>query len=340
LTGAGEGSRIRTVSSEMTAQMTGNYEFLGVVERPRVGVTYKVRNRLTGELETLRALPGASYCDPEMQERFLREIKMHTRLSHPNIEAFHDVCELDGRLVMTTEFVEGATLAALCARGPMPCEQAVRTIDGVLAGLEEGHALGILHRGITAEHVRITPAGEVKLSGFGLAKPATDVNLTQAGAVLGDVRYMSPEQVKGAGAVDGRADLYSVGVLLFQALTGKVPFEGANDFEIMAAQVSRPAPRAGSLNPEIAPELEETVLTALAKNPAERFADAKAFRAALQRLRSKPAPVLVREAAAARTAAVPEPVPESAGGRRTAVVVGGICVLIGLVVLLIVVHGI
>jgi eukaryotic-like serine/threonine-protein kinase len=326
----------------MTAQTTGNYEFLGVVEKPRVGVTYKVRNRATGEFEMLRALPGASYCDPEAQERFLREIRVHTRLSHPNIVAFHDVFELDGRLVMTTEFVEGETLAALCERGPMPCGQAVRAIDAVLAGLEEGHALGILHRGITAEHVRLTPGGEVKLSGFGLAKPASDVNLTQAGAVLGDVRYMSPEQVKGTGAVDGRADLYAVGVLLFQALTGKAPFTGANDFEIMAAQVSKPAPRPGALNPEIAPELEEIVSTALAKNPAERFADAKAFRAALaalQRPRSMAAPAPVREAAETQAAAA-VPVPDSAGGRRTALVVGGICVLIGLVVLFLAVHGI
>jgi eukaryotic-like serine/threonine-protein kinase len=321
----------------MTAQTTGNYEFLGVVEKPRVGVTYKVRNRATGEFEMLRALPGAAYCDPEAQERFLREIRVHTRLSHPNIVAFHDVFELDGRLVMTTEFVEGATLAALCERGPMACEQAVRTIDAVLAGLEEGHALGILHRGITAEHVRLTPEGEVKLSGFGLAKPASDVNLTQAGAVLGDVRYMSPEQVKGTGAVDGRADLYAVGVLLFQALTGKPPFAGSNDFEIMAAQVSRPAPRPGAVNPEIAPELDEIVLTALAKNPAERFADAKAFRAALQRPRSMAAPVRAPQAADAQAAAVPAP---DSAGRRTALVVGGICVLIGLIVLFLVVHGI
>lgn len=101
------------------SQIVGNYEFLGIVDKPKAGVTYKVRNLVSGEFEVLRALPGASYDDPESQERFLREIKVHTRLSHPNIVAFHDALELDGRLVMTAEFVEGTTLAEICRRGQL-----------------------------------------------------------------------------------------------------------------------------------------------------------------------------------------------------------------------------
>ena len=200
------------------SQTVGNYEFLGVVDKPKAGVTYKVRNLTTGEFEVLRTLPGASYGDPESLERFLREIKVHTRLSHPNIVAFHDALELDGHLVMTAEFVAGATVAQLCRQGPMASAAAIRVVCDVLSGLEEAHALGIVHRGITAEHVMVTPEGEGKLGGFGLAKSVADVSLTQAGAVLGDARYISPEQVMGTGPLDGRADLYSVGVLLFHAL--------------------------------------------------------------------------------------------------------------------------
>jgi serine/threonine-protein kinase len=266
------------------SQIVGNYEFLGIVDRPKAGVTYKVRNLTTGEFEVLRTLPGASYGDPESLERLLREIRIHTRLSHPNIVAFHDAPELDGCVVMTAEFVEGTTLAELCRPGPLLSIEALRVIGDVLSGLEEAHALGIVHRGITAEHVVITPDGDVKLGGFGLAKPESDVMLTKGGAVLGDPRYMSPEQVMGVGALDGRADVYSVGVLLFQTLTGKVPFDNPNDYDIMVAQVTKQPPRPSVLNPGISPELERIVLTALAKDPEQRFAGAREFRMALAAL--------------------------------------------------------
>ena len=319
------------------SQIVGNYEFLGVVDKPRAGVTYKVRNLTTGEFEVLRSLPGASYDDAESLERLLREIKIHTRLSHPNIVAFHDALELDGHLVMTAEFVEGTTLAELCRPGALLSTEAMRVTCDVLSGLEEAHALGIVHRGITAEHVMVTRDGVVKLGGFGLAKPVSDVNLTKAGAVLGDARYISPEQVMGVGAMDGRADLYSVGVLLFHMLTGRVPFDGANDFDIMVAQVSKQPPRPSSLNPGIAPELERIVLTALAKKPAERFPSAREFRMALAALKD---PVKVLTQPAAPVAATPEAaaprflVPAEAGGSpRTALVLGFLGVAIGLIVL-------
>jgi len=321
-------------------QIVGNYEFLGIVDRPKAGVTYKVRNLATDEFEVLRSLPGASYGDPESLERLLREMRVHTRLSHPNIVAFHDASELDGHLVMTAEFVEGTTLAELCRPGPLLSSEAMRVTGDVLSGLEEAHALGIVHRGITAEHVMVTRDGEVKLGGFGLAKPASDVNLTKAGAVLGDARYISPEQVMGVSALDGRADLYSVGVLLFQALTGRVPFDGPNDFDVMVAQVSKQPPRPSSLNPGIAPELERIVLTALAKKPEERFATAREFRTALEALKD-PVRVLTQPVApveAMPCAAAPQfLVQAEAGGRpRTAMVLGFLGVAIGLIVLFLV----
>src|SRR5258708_2702321 len=111
-----------------SCQTVGNYEFIGVVDKPKAGVTYKVRNRTTGEFEALRSLPGASSGDPESVERLLREIKIHTRLSHPNIVTFHDALELDGHLVMTSEFVEGTTLAELVSQGPVPPSQAIQII--------------------------------------------------------------------------------------------------------------------------------------------------------------------------------------------------------------------
>jgi serine/threonine protein kinase len=317
------------------SQTVGNYEFFGVVDKPKAGVTYKVRNLMTGEFESLRSLPGAAYGDPESQERFLREIKIHTRLSHPNIVTFHDALELDGRLVMTAEFVEGTTLAELLSKGALPSSRAIQVICDVLSGLEEAHALGIVHRGITADHVTITRAGEVKLGGFGLAKPTTDVNLTRAGAVVGDARYMSPEQVTGVDALDNRADLYSVGVLLFYALTGKLPFDGANDFDIMVAQVSTKPPQPSSLNSGITPELERIILTSLAKKRDERFPSATEFRSALQALKGGVRAPVEPVASVNPAPEIAAPLAAQAGqtaSKRTLYVVGFICIAIALVV--------
>jgi serine/threonine-protein kinase len=310
-------------------ETVGNYEFLDIVDKPKAGVTYKVRNLATGEFEVLRSLPGASYGDPESLERLLREMRIHTRLSHPSIVAFHDALELDGHLVMTAEFVEGATLAELCRSGPLLSTTAIRAIGDVLSGLEEAHALGIVHRGITAEHVRITPEGAVKLGGFGLAKPASDMNLTKGGDVLGDPRYISPEQVMGVAALDGRADLYSVGVLLFQTLTGRVPFDSPNDYDIMVAQVSQQPPRPSSLNPGIAPELDRIVLTALAKKPEDRFPGAREFRIALEGLNG---PVSVSPPPPAQPDAAPPAAPRLLPPREARGVPGTTLVLVFLCV--------
>lgn len=271
------------------AAIAGKYQVLGIADKPKAGITYKVRNLVTGELEMLRVLPGATQRDPEARQRFLREIRVHARLSHPNIAAFHDALEFEGQLVMTGEYVEGVTVAERCRRAPLPPADAVRLTDAVLSALEEAHALDIVHRGITAEQVWITAAGEIKVGGFGLAKPAGDVNLTQAGAILGDPAYLSPEQILGGSALDGRSDLYAVGVLLYLALTGQTPFQG-NEFDVMSAHVSNEPPAPGSLNPAIQPEMDRVVRTALAKRPEERFQNAPEFREALQRAASAPAP--------------------------------------------------
>jgi len=261
-------------------EVVGNYECLGIISKPRSGLTYKVRNLATGELEALRALPRAA-ADAESVERLSREIRIHTRLTHPNVVGFHDAFELEGQLVMTTDYVEGVTLAELARGGPLPQSEAIRILQAVLDGLEEAHALGIVHRGITAEHVIVAAGGAVKLGGFDLAKPATDADLTKVGAVIGDPRYISPEQVLGRPGLNARADLYSAGVVLYLALTGVMPFEGPSDIDVLTAQISFEPQPPSAIHPSISPELDAIVRRALRKKPEERFASAGEFREAL-----------------------------------------------------------
>lgn len=306
-------------------EVVGDYECLAIIEKPRSGVTYKVRNRRTGELESLRALPGATARDPESSERLLREIRVHARLTHPNLIAFHDAFELAGQVVMTTDYLEGPTVAQLCNAHPLPPERAAAIVIAVLRGLEEAHALGIVHRGISADHVIVASDGAVKLGGFDLAKPASGAELTKLGAVIGDPRYISPEQVIGKAVPDARSDLYSVGILLYFVLTGKMPFEGRTDFDILSAQVSAEPERPSLRNPAIPPALEEVVLRALRKNPDERFASAGEFEQALSAAASAPAPL----PAVPTPAAAPRP-------RRLAVpVIAGLALLLALALYLV-----
>ncbi len=313
--------------SLVPGQTIGKYEIIGILDIRKTGVTYKVRDLVTHNFETMRTLHGASSGDPESVERFLRDIKVHTRLLHPNIVTFFDALQIEGRLVMTAEYVEGATLATRLSQGPLPVAEAIRYVCELLSALEEAHSLGIVHRGITSDNMIITREGALKLGGFGLAKPVRDMNLTLAGSVLGNPRYIAPEQVTGRNAVDARADLYSAGVVLYEALTGKVPFEGRSDYEIMVAQVSSGPGTPSRLNPEVPPELDQVVLTALAKDPSERFQSANEFR---QALRSTGDCVPHRAAAAQRATKA-----RAAKGR---LVLGAVSALIGLVILFLAMH--
>src|SRR5260370_14481000 len=194
-----------------TGQTLGDYEVIDVLESSKTGVTYKVRNVLLQRIEALRVLPRSFQDDQESVTRFLREAKVHARISHPNIVTFYHATQLDGQLVMTTELVEGTTLAQRLELGPLSSEEAVTCFSQVLSGLAQAHALGVVHRDITPSNIILASDGRVKVTGFALAKATTDPQLTQPGTVIGSLDYISPEQVKGLGEVDARTDIYSLG---------------------------------------------------------------------------------------------------------------------------------
>ena len=273
-------------------QTVGSYEFLDVLETSKGGRTYKVNNTAAHRLEKLKVFPKEMQNDRERAERFLREIKIHASLSHPNIAAFYDASYLNGELVMTTELVDGITLMQRLAAGPIPPIRCVEYICQVLAALEYAHQNGVVHRMISPAVILITPDETVKLAGFDLAKTATDPQLTQAGVVMGEVEYMSPEQVKGAARLDGRSDIYSVGVVLYEMAAGRVPFQSKNQFDLMMAHVSTPPTPPRQINSEVPADFEKIILKAIAKNPDERFQTAEEFRKALEFVK----PALVRVA--------------------------------------------
>jgi serine/threonine protein kinase len=271
-------------------QLVGDYEVIDLLENSHEGVTYKVRNVLVQRFEVLRILPRTLQDDPEKVTRFLREAKVHARMSHPNIVSFYHATQLDGQLVMTTELVEGTTLAQRREAGPLPLAEALNYVSQVLSALAYAHALGFVHRNVTPSNIILTPEGQAKLTGFSLAKATTDPQMTQPGTVIGSLNYISPEQVKGLTELDGRTDIYSLGVVLYEAVTGRRPLHRKSQFEIMLAHVNELPPAPTIVNPEVPAELSEIILTAMAKDPSLRYQTAGEFRQRLDRLRGVPPP--------------------------------------------------
>ncbi len=260
------------------------YKILDVNKRSRNGVEYRVQNTFTHRLEILRTLPDNAQGDPEQAERFLREVRVRARLVHPNIVTLFSAVELDGQFAMTTELVEGTTLGDRLKLGSMPWREAVDYFRQMLAAAGFAHEHNVIHRDINPDNIIIAPGETVKLTNFSLAKTVASPKLTQVGAVLGNLKYISPEQVKGIGEADVRSDLYSLGAVLYEMVSGRAPFDSQSQFELMAAHVNEMPQPPSSWNLRIPPALDAVILKSLAKDPAERYQTAREFAEALARV--------------------------------------------------------
>jgi serine/threonine-protein kinase len=257
------------------------YEFLDVLKRSKNGIEFRVRNIRAGRLEALRSLSESAKDDQERSERFLREMRVHASLLHPNIVTLFSAIELENHLIMTTELVEGPTLADKLRLGPIPWTEAVALIRQVLSALGYAHQERIVHRDINPENIVVCPGGLLKLANFALAKGATSPKLTQIGLMVGNLKYIPPEQIKGTGDLDARSDLYAVGMVLYEMLCGRPAFDCQSLYELMAAQVVQMPSPPDEVNAAVPKELSAVVLKALVKDPAGRYQTAAEFDQAL-----------------------------------------------------------
>lgn len=270
-------------SSLVGTVVLGVYEILSVLGHGGMSVVYKARHTMTDQRVALKILPAELAANATLKARFLEEAKALARLEHPNIVHLYNFGEERGRFVLAMQYVEGGTFEQRIAeRGRMPWRQAVKLCVEVLSALEYAHGRGVVHRDIKPSNILVRTDGSATVMDFGIAKIAAEsTRLTATGQTMGTVRYMSPEQVRGQD-VDARSDLYSLGIALYEALAGDTPFDGSTHYEVMSKHLTdEPAPLAGIGIPVL---LGEVIATSLKKDPAARFPDARAFRAALEEL--------------------------------------------------------
>jgi len=259
----------------------GRYDILSTLGKGGMGVVYRARDRKLDEEVALKVLrPELLKDDPTLLDRFKQEIKLARRITHRNVLRTHDFEEAEGTPYISMEYLEGVTLKDLIVgKGALPLGVGLRIAKQMCQGLEAAHQQGVVHRDIKPQNMLILPeTGELKIMDFGIArvsevKPGTSPGasgLTTAGVVMGTPDYIPPEQAQGATA-DYRSDVYSLGVVLYEVFTGRLPFRADSIMNVVLAHIRTPPPPPRTINDRIPPELEAVILRAMEKDPADRY---------------------------------------------------------------------
>ena len=261
-------------------QVIGEYRVARPLGRGGLGAVYEAVHLISQRADAMKVLLPEQTGTPEMAERFRREIQMLAALNHPNIAGLHNAFRFGEQLVMIMELVHGEDLRAMSRQRTIPLVTLLDYARQTLDALQYAHSQGIVHRDIKPANLMVTPSGPVKVLDFGIAIAERSVELTATGALIGSPTHMSPEQIRGEKA-SPQSDIYSFGVTLYELIAGQPPVQGAITFELMMAHLNTVPIPLDRVRPEIPPQLSLAIAKALEKRPADRFASAAEFAAAL-----------------------------------------------------------
>jgi len=319
----------------LIGKLLGNrYEILEQLGGGGMAIIYKGRDTLLNRLITVKFLRPEFTCDEDFVQLFRREAQAIASLSHPNIVSIYDVGSEDKTHYLVMEYVEGDNLKNLIrAQGTISPERAMQIAQQISDALQHAHENNIVHRDIKPQNILITREGRAKLTDFGIAKEATTATLTQTDTIVGSVHYISPEQARGETA-GPRSDIYSLGIVLYEMVTGVLPFQGETPIGVALKHIQEVPPRPSSLNSSVTPRLENIIARAMAKNSVERYETARQLSQELEGI-AKPAfqkagqadtedefatrviPTVTRGNLPTQPVATPMPVQELPGRRRT-----------------------
>jgi serine/threonine protein kinase len=269
-------------SAPLIGQSFGKCRLLQFIGKGGMGSVYLGEHLFLKRRVAIKILSRDLSSDPEELSRFEKEAIAAARLDHENIVTIHDVDEENGRLFIVMEYVEGEDLDVhLRRKGPLPPRRAAQVAIEVARALEHAHAAGVVHRDIKPGNILLGRRGQIKITDFGLAQDVGQREKNEDGSVMGTPFYVSPEQAQGLSA-DGRSDLYSLGVTLFQALTGKRPFEGRSPDSVIRKHLEKPRPSLRLRRPALPQALEAIVHRMMAINPDGRYKTARDLRRDLE----------------------------------------------------------
>jgi len=270
----------------MIGRCLGRYQILSKLGQGGMGSVWKAQDTLLGRIVALKLLPESLTGSPQARHRLLREARAASALNHPGIATVFDAGEAEGNFYIAVEYVNGETVTDLAARGPLEIDEALRVVIAAADALAHAHARGVVHRDISGRNIMVASDGRVAVLDFGLALPDGTTRITAPGAAVGTVAYMAPEIIQG-GSADARTDIYGLGVVLYEMLTGTLPFVGERQEAVLYAAVHEPLEPPGARRGGISAELNRIVLRALAKEPKCRHQTAADLGADLARLEGK-----------------------------------------------------
>jgi len=262
----------------MIGQIVGNYKIEAKLGEGGMGAVYRGVDTMLDREVAIKALKPELASQTSIVDRFRSEAVTLAKLNHPNIAALYTMFRQGEELYMVLEFVRGETLdTILQKRGALSAEEAIPVFCQVLDGIDHAHELGIVHRDIKPANIMLTENGKLKVLDFGIARLLGSARMTRAGNIIGTLEYMAPEQVKGQ-ETDARSDIYALGMMLYEVLTGKTPFDTENEFELMKLQTESTPRSPRELNPNIPEAVETAIMRSIEKNPDNRFQTAGEFR--------------------------------------------------------------